>query len=1232
MRVFSKKDLEEGKKLVDEKEVKSIQFSEGTYQIEVVASQRPKETVWPFLQISDTGQVIDAFCTCKIAEKKGSCPHLAAAYSTLMKEEEPLHVRFRESLWNQIGLILAQRHGYDPHNLKSKKEGIEGFAPTGKRDILITAKGKAKQKLEEILFHRPVETEETSLKFSNLSQEELILWREGRPTPHLSYELSFWSDLAKWWMLLQDREGNYTIRFSEEIPPEYLFVEFPFLYIEFWISFSEWPKIIPTLQSVASPLKVYPYTRGKLEKIIFLPDRGCFSLEFGKEKDLLSQPEKKGEGILIGDWRFFPSIGFYPDETDPLLKQDFIAKTQMDEFLKRHEKLVIRKLENEVIHPAPLLMRYDLYFDDNSSLHIVPYVFEKGDLQKPGSHYFGEWVFLPGQGFFHVPDQIIKGTSLTIPKEKISDFINRHRVWLQGIEGFQTHVSGMESHLGYRFNEEDKLVFFTRLDFTEATEEIIDLGEWIYVAGKGFYAKVVSRPGAFVKPGMEVESYEISNFIHQHREELEPIPNFFAKFCPLEKSGLNIGFNEQGRIYIQPEFFFRKGYFPESVKIFGDYTYVEGEGFALIPHTFRLPEAYKVGKVIDRMAEPYFVGYELELLYPHVITINPKLRRPKKMDLLLLHLKREAGAKTGQWILELAYQTDLGTITPYEIWLAFGQGRQYIFSDAGLIFFRKKRFDWIKEKNQKRWIKKGQAIRLNTLEFLRLCGMEEMIEPVGESKRERDTKELFENFLSFTPPTEIDLSGFSSDLRIYQKVGVSWLWFLYSYGLSGLLCDEMGLGKTHQAMGLIAGVKNEQKERNAKFLVVCPTSVIYHWEALIQRFLPSVKTYVFHGIGRNFKEFSEDTYDLLLTSYGIVRTENEALSNFDFDLAIYDELQVAKNEKSLTNKALRNISAAMRVGLTGTPIENRLLELKALFDLVIPGYLPSMSLFREVFVQPIEKYQDEEKKRLLSRLIRPFLLRRKKSEVLTELPEKIEEVALCDLSEEQASLYRSIVAANRDALLKQLQDETVAPPIGHIFSMLSKLKQICNHPCLITKDLHDYRKHKSGKWDLFVELLDEIRDSGQKVVIFTQYLDMLDIFGMYLKEKQIDFAEIRGSTRDRKGEVERFSSDPNCEVFLGSLQAAGVGIDLIAASVVIHYDRWWNPAKENQATDRVHRMGQKRGVQVFKLVTKDTIEEYIDQLIEGKISLAKGVIGFDEQDRIKGLDRQELIELLQFLR
>ena len=261
-------------------------------------------------------------------------------------------------------------------------------------------------------------------------------------------------------------------------------------------------------------------------------------------------------------------------------------------------------------------------------------------------------------------------------------------------------------------------------------------------------------------------------------------------------------------------------------------------------------------------------------------------------------------------------------------------------------------------------------------------------------------------------------------------------------------------------------------------------------------------------------------------------------------------------------------------------------------------------------------------------MIKPFILRRKKSEVLLELPEKIEEISYCDLSDEQKQLYTKTFLLHKEALIKDLESGDKPVPYLHVFSLLSSLKQICDHPCLISKDYSEFQKHKSGKWDLFVELLQEVRDSGQKLVIFSQYLNMLDMIETYLKENKIGYAGIRGSTRNRKEQLENFKKDPQCEVFLASLQAVGVGVDLVSASVVIHYDRWWNPARENQATDRVHRIGQNRGVQVFKLVTKGTIEEHIHRLIEKKLTLAEGVLGFDEQDQIKGLDRDELLKLL----
>lgn len=1231
MVTFSKAQLSEAKTLLKEERVGAILFSEGTYQVEVITSKKPKTVLWPFLQLTDSGEIVDAFCTCDRAEKKGSCVHLALAYLKIMNEE-PLHVRFRESLWNQIGQICADRHGYDPKALSVANGEYTASTPTGKlvfRLRPLNAKGELQ--LQTLIVNRPVETEETSLKFSNLPAEEIVLWKEGKPSKRLRYELSFWSDLAKWWMRLEEDETPYKITFSKEEPPEWITIAFPQVEIACALDHAHWPEVIPALATVHSPLPVHTFSMGKLERIEFSKETGSFLIDFGKEIEVAEPLPPEEQGTLLGTWIYFPDKGFYPQKLDPMLQKKRIAPKEVDRFFARHLKLIQKHLEGETIHPSAVPLRYHLFLDENHNLVVEGYLFEKGDLYQPGAHYFGQWVYLPQKGFYLLEEQGFTRPRMVIHKEELSDFIHRHRVFLQGFEGFQPHVSGVESHLGFLLDPQSELVFSTRLEFTEEQEHLIDLGDWIYAEGKGFYAKVTGRPGALIKTGTRVPSFEISSFIDLHKDELEAVPGFFADKCPLDKTGLSISFNDEGLIQVAPEFFFLPGIVPEHVKIFGDYTYIEGQGFASIPHVCRLPASYKETKVIDPAALSYFVSYELDLLYPHVLTIDPRLKKPEQMALRLEQLKRQPSAKTGQWVLQMNYETEIGTLSPHTLWEAIWEGKSYIFSDAGLLFLRDKRFDWLRQKTKKQWLQHGKSLRLNTLDFLRLSALEGIEEPLGNTRSEKSTRVLLRQFLELKAPTEMDTTGLKSDLRPYQRAGANWLWFLHSYGLSGLLCDEMGLGKTHQAMALMAGIRNSDLTRRPKFLVVCPTSVIYHWEKLIDQFLPQFRALIFHGVGRDLSRFTDEPYDVLVTSYGIVRTENEELRKLHFDVAVYDELQVAKNEKSLTHRALRNIPATMRVGLSGTPIENRLLELKALFDLVVPGYLPTLSVFREMFMNPIEKYEDEQKRRLLSRLIRPFLLRRKKSQVLTELPEKIEEYALCELSQEQKQLYREVIRRETQPLMNQLQDETKSVPVVHVFSMLSKLKQICNHPCLITKDYASYKHHESGKWDLFLELLEEVRDSGQKLVVFSQFLGMLDIMGMHLTEHKIGFAEIRGATKDRKEQVEKFSKDPHCEVFLGSLQAAGVGIDLIAASVVIHYDRWWNPAKEAQATDRVHRIGQKRGVQVFKLVTKKTVEEHIDRLIEKKKQLARGIIGFDEQDQIKGLERTELIHLLQLL-
>lgn len=1221
--LFREADLKAGQDLIDQGAIGGVLFSEGTYQIEVIDPQ-DKEVYWPFIQIEDEGKVLDKFCTCKAAEK-GSCPHLAASYQKIYNgKSEPLHVRFRDSLWNQLCQIASNRHGYDTSLLKEEKEVYRASSVTGKKLFQVRGTDSAgSARLQEILVNRALETEETSLKFSNLSAEELTLWRQGRPSHHLCYELSFWSDLAKWLMLLQEAETPCDIEFiyKEDPLPKWIEIKFPGVEVGFYLADVNWPQIIPALATVKSPLFVEEFSYQKIREITYDPQGKRFLLQFSEMKEKEKGSAPPFEGIPIGEWVYVPHQGFYAGKVDPHLQADVIPESSIAAVLQKHPKVIQKYLVRTKISRDTLKPRYHLYFDQERNLHITCYLFEPGDLQKETSAFFGSWAYIENLGFYHLENLLFEGLEKIIPQEKLTDFINRHRHWLQAYEGFQTHVSSVESHLAYTVSKEGVLSFEAHLDFFEEGEEIFDFGDWLYIKDRGFYAKTTGRSGMMLQAGMRVPSQEVSRFIHFYRDELDPIPHFFAARSPLEKTGVNVLINENGRIEVTPVNTFRGGYDPSKVRFFGDFTYVEGEGFYEITAENRVPDAFQEKRVIDSASEPYFIAYELEVLRPCIFLLDPRLAKPKSLVLQIRKLRRDEKAKTGEWLAELEYVSEHGSVPAVDVWQALSTNKGYMFSDAGLILLKGTRYSWLKGISKRRWLRQGKQIRLSTMEWLRLSIFEDVKPPLEDPESCR----LIEEMQSFDSTKPLDLLGLKSDLRAYQETGVRWLWFLFTHGLSGLLCDEMGLGKTHQAMALLAASANYDKK---KYLVVCPTSVIYHWEGLLSRFLPGLRVRVFYGIQRTLEEFEEEA-DVLLTSYGTLRSEKKLLSKVGFEIAVFDEVQIAKNARSQTHRSLKMIDAKMRLGLTGTPIENRLAELKALFDLVVPGYMPQDSAFKEFFINPIEKGQDPEKKALLARLIRPFILRRKKSEVLLELPEKTEEIAYCDLSKEQDELYKNVFNTHKQQLIQDLADESKNVPYVHIFSLLSSLKQICDHPCLVSKQIDDYKQHASGKWDLFVELLQETRESGQKLVVFSQYLLMLDIIKAYLKEHKIGFAEIRGSTKNRKEELDRFREDPSCEVFVASLQAAGVGIDLVSASVVIHYDRWWNPARENQATDRVHRMGQNRGVQVFKMVTKNTIEEHIHHLIESKMALMEGVIGFDDQDQIKGLDRAELLKLLQ---
>ncbi len=1219
-----KQHLSFGRLLFEQGGVKEPLFSQGTYQIEVQEKTSP---YFPFLQMQDDGQLLDFFCTCKLSESGQGCPHLTAAYLRIFNHtSKPLHIRFRDSLWNQLFQICSKKVGYETTCLERKDNTAFCLSKTKKQLFSLELKTeKAHQKFNEIVSMRVQETEETSLKFSNLSTEELASWRAGKASSMLCYELSFWSDLAKWLMMLQEINQPYEIRFVEieGSAPHELTVSFADAALWFYIANVNWPSIIPSLRSVHSPLQVFHTEDSGIKQVSYDEEKQCLIIE------RLSEDQKKEQGQVFAgypvgqNWMYMPGRGFYQKKSSRLFDGGLISSDQIADALNSASEQLEPFLSlSPTIFPA----QYHLRFDSSGNLHIELYVFAYGDLQEEKSCCFFPWVYLANKKtFYRLDNWMFEGKEKIIEKAQVAEFINQHRLWLHNFPGFQTHLGSLEARLTYEINSEQKLIFSAKLDYPDQFEDTVDLGQWVYIRGQGFYMKKESRGRFFLHPGLTVEPHAIAHFIEMHKEDLEQVENFYHAHTPLAKVGLAISLTEDFSIAITPKWDYTPGVDPSHIQIFGHFLYEKGKGFFEIPHSMRLPERYREPQILSSAQEAPFLAYELEPLKPWIYEIDPRLNKPAHLQLKIRKIQRSKKTKGQQWLVDLIYESENGWVDIFTIWDAFGQKRKHVFSEAGLLSLKDPRFNWIRQLQKRQLDRVKGMIRMNTLEWIRLSVFEEIHLPHDAEAEE--TKSLLDQIGRFETSQLLNISQLKAHLRPYQEIGLHWLWFLYCHRLSGLLCDDMGLGKTHQAMALLAAISHEDGEKSKKYLVVCPTSVIYHWQDLLQKFLPEMRVCTYYGVARTLEHFETDS-DILLTSYGILRTGKEDLRGLYFELSIFDEIQIAKNQHSQTHAALSQIDARMRLGLTGTPIENRIRELKSLFDIILPGYMPSDAVFRDMFVQPIEKAKDEKQRELLTKLVKPFILRRKKSEVLLDLPEKMEMISYCDLSAEQKRLYKEVAMSMRDTVYKELQDENKPVSYIHVFSALSSLKRICDHPSLV--EGHDpSQANQSGKWDLFVELLSEARDSGQKVVIFSQYLEMLALIEKYLKKKGIGFASIKGSTRDRNAQLKRFREDPACEVFVASLLAAGVGIDLTVASVVIHYDRWWNPAKENQATDRVHRIGQSRGVQVFKLVTKHTIEEHIHDLIEKKKGLIEDIIGHDESTHIQYLSRDELIALFE---
>jgi SNF2 family DNA or RNA helicase len=528
--------------------------------------------------------------------------------------------------------------------------------------------------------------------------------------------------------------------------------------------------------------------------------------------------------------------------------------------------------------------------------------------------------------------------------------------------------------------------------------------------------------------------------------------------------------------------------------------------------------------------------------------------------------------------------------------------------EAAIAFFRKKRGNGDMEL--------GEALRLGLGQELSELGLQVIdIEGQGWIKELMDKLSDGVKISNIKPPL-----NFQGKLRPYQLKGVSWLAFLKQFGFGACLADSMGLGKTIELITLLLHDRELATQRVEPMpnptLIICPMSIVGNWQRELQRFAPSLSVMIHHGAERLADEaFREEAkkHDVVITTYALALRDKEHLSPIEWEYVVLDEAQNIKNESAKQTKAIRSLNARHRIALTGTPVENRLSELWSIMEFLNPNYLGSGKDFSKKFAIPIERYHDKNRAETLKRLLQPFVLRRLKTDkaIIQDLPDKMEMKVFCNLTQEQASLYEAVV---KEMIEKIEQSEGIERK-GLVLSTLLKLKQICNHPAQFVGDGSSL-PDRSGKLARLEEMLAEALAAGDKALIFTQFAEMGKMLRHHLQETLgCEVLFLHGGTpkKQRDAMVQRFQEDRRgAPIFILSLKAGGVGLNLTAANHVFHFDRWWNPAVENQATDRAFRIGQQKNVQVHKFVCVGTLEERIDLMIEQKKVLAESIVGSGE--------------------
>lgn len=629
----------------------------------------------------------------------------------------------------------------------------------------------------------------------------------------------------------------------------------------------------------------------------------------------------------------------------------------------------------------------------------------------------------------------------------------------------------------------------------------------------------------------------------------------------------------------------------------------------------------EVYKIITQTAY-YLQKAQIEVILPDELvnvivpraSINAKVKASRSGGLLDIFNTTSSSAISLDDILDFSYEIALGNDK-----LSLEEFQDLVKDSQGLVKYKDKYILIDQDESKKIFekIAKADHSKMTRMKLIH-ASMSGQLEDF-----DFDYDEAFANILKdFTKPVDVDSpKGLKGELRPYQQTGLKWLWTNVSKGFGCCMADDMGLGKTIQVISLILKLKEDEKLKKP-VLVVCPTTLMGNWMKELQLFAPSLKATTYHGLDR---QLNTDV-DIILTTYAIMRIDIEELKKHQWGMIIVDEAQNIKNPDTAQTLAVKILKSDIKVAMTGTPVENRLTELWSIFDFINSGYLGSLKEFQKSYAIPIERFKETSRATKLKMSVSPFVLRRLKTDkhVISDLPEKMVLNDYCYLSKNQAVLYEKTL----NEMMEKISGFTGINRRGNIFKLITALKQICNHPYQFLKS-GDMNKESSGKMEQCIQLVQSIIDNDEKTLIFTQYKEMGDILTHVIEEEcNTTPLFFHGSlnVNQREDMINKFQTDPDTKVMILSLKAGGTGLNLTSATNVIHYDLWWNPAVEDQATDRTYRIGQDKNVMVHRLITLGTFEEKIDEMLKSKKELADMAV-YEGEKIITELSDEEIYEI-----